>query len=77
LDKYLVSGKKIKESKYDYDEFKHFAENNKIEIHNDDLFLQAVFYAWSTEGDENGDDAWLYEHLPAKYSDEIYKGDKD
>jgi len=75
LDKYLTSGEEILSSEYDYEEFKDFADDTGFEIKNDDLYLQANFYTWTTEGDSNGDDAWLYEHIPDEFMEQIYEGE--
>lgn len=73
LDEYLVTGKKIKKNKYyDYDEFNDYLSDNGIEIRDDDLFLQASFIEYTMNGDTDGDDAWLYQHIPDKYKKEIY-----
>lgn len=75
LDEYLITGKEIKEDKgYDYDEFIDFCDDKSIELTDTDVYLQARFFSWSTEGDTNDDDAWLYDHIPHEYKDEIYVG---
>lgn len=78
LGEYLASGKEIKEdTSYDYEEFKDYLHDENIEIADDDMFLKASFVSWSTEGDKEGDDAWLYEHIPSEYMEEIYQGTAD
>lgn len=77
LDEYITSGKDIKDSDYDYDEFKEFCKENGIDIQDDSLYIQANFIAWSTEGDTEGDDAFLYNHIPAQYKDVVYEGEGD
>lgn len=72
LDNYVVTGQDILDNDYDYDEFKDFCLD-KIEP--DAHYVQAKFYAWSTEGDTEGDDAFLYRHLPGEYANEIYEGE--
>lgn len=77
LDEYLVTGRKIKDNdSYDYDEFNDYLSDSDIKISDDDMFLQASFVKWS-EGDTEGDDAWLYQHIPCKYKEEIYEGSCD
>ena len=41
------------------------------------MYLQASFIFWSTEGDTEGDDAWLYNHIPNEFKEEIYEGSAD
>lgn len=78
LDKNLVTGKTIKEDKdYDYGEFKDFCNDEGIELSDTDMYLQASFISWSTEGDTEGDDAWLYNHIPSEFKEEIYEGSAD
>lgn len=78
LDEHLVSGKEIKENtSYDYKEFNDFLYDEDIELKDSDMFLQAKFVSWTTEGDKEGDDAWLYEHIPSEYMEEIYQGEID
>lgn len=78
LDKNLVTGKEIRENKgYDYDEFNDFCYEEGIELSDTDTYLQASFISWSTEGDTEGDDAWLYNHIPDEFKDEVYKGSAD
>lgn len=74
LDEYLVTGKDIKDSEYDYEEFKDFCEEEDIEISDTDTYLQANFVVCTTEGDENGDDEWLYNHIPDEFKEEVYEG---
>lgn len=41
-------------------------------LEEDGDYITALFYNWSTEGDKEGVDAWIYEHIPDKYKKEIY-----
>jgi hypothetical protein len=76
LDEYLVSGEQIKaDDNYNYEELKDYCRENGIELKDKDLYLQARFIAWTTEGDSEEDDAWLYEHIPTQYKEEIYEGE--
>lgn len=78
LDDYLVTGKEIKENKeYDYEEFNDFCNDEGIELSDTDTYLQASFISWGTEGDTEGDDAWLYNHIPSEFKEEIYEGSAD
>lgn len=78
LDENLVTGKEIKEDKtYDYEEFNDYCNDEGLELSDTDTYLQASFISWSTEGDTEGDDAWLYNHIPSEYKEEIYEGSAD
>ena len=78
LDQYLITGKEIKDSnELEYDEFKEFCEDEEIEIIDTDTYLQAKFISYTTEGDTEGDDAWLYNHIPDEFKEEIYEGSDD
>lgn len=78
LDEHLVTGKEIKnDDGYDYDEFNEYLNDSDIQISDDDMFLQASFISWTSEGDIEGDDAWLYQHIPDEYKEEIYEGYSD
>lgn len=72
LDKYLVTGAEIKSNDEDYDSFLEFCEDEDIEISDTDTYLQAAFIEWSTDGDTDGDDAWLYNHIPIQFKEELY-----
>lgn len=75
LDEHLVSGKDIKADEYwNYDEFKEHCEESDIEIVDTDMYLQASFIEWTNDGDTEGDDAWLYQHIPSEFKEEIYEG---
>jgi len=41
------------------------------------LVLAARFYTWSTEGDSDGDDAWLHDKIPQQYRIDVFKSDPD
>lgn len=80
LEKYLESGAEIKsqvDDDWKYEEFVDYCDENGIGIRDDDVYLIASFYAWTTEGDMEGDDAWLYNHFPKEYMEEIYEGEAD
>lgn len=40
-------------------------------------YLVSRHYTWTTEGDENGDDAWLEDHIPDKFKERLYESDSD
>lgn len=78
LDEHLVTGKDIKDNdSWGYEEFKDFCDEEGVEISETDTYLQANFIAWSTEGDEVGDDAWLYNHIPDEFMTQVYEGSAD
>lgn len=78
LEEYCITGEQIKnDSNYEYEEFNDYCDEEGIELADTDTYLQARFISWSTEGDENGDDAWLYEHIPDAYKEEVYEGEAD
>ena len=80
LEKYLESGAEIKsqvDDDWKYEEFVDYCNENGIGIRDDDVYLIDSFYAWTTEGDMEGDDAWLYNHFPKEYMEEIYEGEAD
>lgn len=69
-----MTGKEIKENKeYDYEEFNDFCNDESIELSDTDTYLQASFISWNTEGD----DVWLYNHIPSEFKEEIYEGSAD
>ena len=71
LNELLVTGKQIKDNYWDYDIFKEFCEEKGIEIEDSSSYLQARFIDWPTEECEEGEDAWLYTHIPDEYIEEI------
>ena len=80
LDKYMVTGKMINEddpdlyTKYDIDfgDISSVCERDGIEIDDNSYYVAARFIEWSTEGDSDDDDAWLYNHIPDEYMEEVY-----
>lgn len=44
-------------------------------IEDESTYLCARFIAWTNDGDSNGEDAWLYEHIPDEYKTDIYETD--
>ena len=43
------------------------------DIDDDDYILLAEFISYTTEGDTEGADAWLANHIPDKYIKKIYE----
>lgn len=48
-----------------------------VPIDEDEHYLIAWFISWTNDGDTNGDDAFLYEHIPDKYITELFRSDPD
>lgn len=80
MDEYIVTGEKMKETRnhnWKYKEFLDYCKRNNLQVEDTDSFLCASFYAWTTEGDVDGNDAWLYDHIPDKYMEKMYEGECD
>jgi hypothetical protein len=55
-------------------EFHYVTEPQMFDnIGNDDYILLAKFISYTNEGDVEGDDAWLANHIPDKYIKKIYE----
>ncbi len=74
LNENLTSGADVKNSKWDWDEFKEFCEENGVIIENEAMYLSASFIEWTTEGDTEGEDAFLYRNIPDSYKKELLCG---
>lgn len=74
LEENLTPGSKVKESKWDWDEFKEFCEENDVEIEDNTMYLSASFIEWTTDGDTDGEDAFLYRNIPDEYKEELLNG---
>lgn len=74
LDEYLVKGI------VDEDEYLagHYIPSDvAAELDPNADYLVANYYTWTTEGDTEGDDAWLNDHIPRKFKEEVYESDPD
>ena len=74
LDEYLVKGI------VDEDEYLagHYIPSDvAAELDPNADYLVANYYTWTTEGDTEGDDAWLNDHIPSKFKEEVYGSDPD
>lgn len=40
-------------------------------------YLVSRHISWTTDGDTEGDDSWLYDHIPEKFKQDIYESDPD
>lgn len=74
LDEYLVKGI------VDEDEYLagHYIPSDvAAELDPNADYLVANYYTWTTEGDTEGDDVWLNDHIPSKFKEEVYESDPD
>lgn len=76
LKEYVQKGSDVLADKYGdircYLEDMEDEDGSPFEIKENDYYLSARFLLSTTEGDTNGDDAFLYEAIPDKYMEEIY-----
>lgn len=75
LDEYVQTGDEIKSEEFglikdtlDFSGALDILEDNKH-------YLGASFIVWTTDGDTDGYDAFLYNNIPEKYMEEIYHGE--
>lgn len=73
LEKYVVKGSEIDEE--ELWEFVAFCNESNEEISKDDSYLSARFYSYASDGDCYTDSAFLYDHIPDKYKEEIFQGE--
>lgn len=73
MDEHIVSGKEIIDN--DTSELWDCCEDNDLwsQIDPDSSYMLARFIEYTNDGDSNGDDAWLYEHIPDKYLEKLYE----
>lgn len=75
LDNYIQTGAKIKENEYDQiNEALSFVDSLNI-LDDDKHYLGASFIEWTSDGDTEGNDAFLYKNIPEQYIHEIYHGE--
>ena len=72
-EEYIESGEKIKNTKY-HDILDYIEDEDDEILKDDKYYLKASFIEWINEGDPEGDDAWLANHIPKEYLNEIYNG---
>jgi len=76
MDENVITGKDlIKEAELGSYEVDQYVEDHDVK--EDDHYIMARFYTYSSDGDTNGEDAWLYEHFPEQYLSDIYEGEPD
>lgn len=71
LNEYIQKGSDILETDNEIMDVLEYTDNS-FEIKKDEYYLSARFITSTTDGDTNGDDAFLYEAIPSKYMEEIY-----
>lgn len=47
---------------------------DELELEDDGYYLGAFFIEWTNDGDTEGEDAFLYNHIPNRFKSEIYQG---
>ena len=55
-------------------EIEIFFSDHPENLDRDTYYTTASFIEWSNEGDTEGDDAFLYKHIPNEFMTEIYNG---
>lgn len=75
LDEQIKNGDVIKEIIYDYGFC--VPENIIEELEQGEDYLLSEILWYTTEGDTNGDDVWLKEHIPSKYIETFYEGEPE
>lgn len=71
LNDYIQKGSDILETDNEIMEILEYTDNS-FEIKENEYYLSARFMSSSTEGNVEGNDAFLYEAIPSKYMEEIY-----
>lgn len=75
IDENIITGKELIEKAEESREVDQYVEDHDVK--EDGYYITAKFYTYSTEGDTNGEDAWLYEHISEQYLSDIYEGESD
>lgn len=73
LDKYLVKGEDSKSG--ELDAFEYVPDDVIESLDIGSYYLVSEHLLYSSDGDTEGDDAWLLYHIPEKYKEEIYESD--
>lgn len=74
LENNLVSGKELKNG-YDGEDYEDFFDGTDVELDDDAMYLVGTFIAYTTDGDQNDDDAWLLERIPKKFKEEVFESE--
>lgn len=72
MRKYILKGNEILEDDYVRDVVND--SEGDIVIDDNSHYLSASFIEWSNDGETEGDDAFIYKHIPDEFMTEIYKG---
>jgi len=73
-EKYIINKDKV-EKELQYNDI-NMEELDKP-LKEDNYYILANRIAWSTEGDSEGDDCWLIDHIPNEYKNNIYSGEDE
>lgn len=73
LDENVITGKELIEKAEESWEVDQYVED--YDVKEDGYYITAKFYTYSTDGDTDGEDAWLYERLPEQYLSDVYEGE--
>lgn len=72
MDENIITGKEFIEEAAGEEE--QYIKDHDVK--EDGYYIIATcYYTYSTEGDTNGEDVWLYEHIPEQYLSDIYEGE--
>ena len=77
LNKYIQSGAEIKADQYNQITQTLDFDGLMDLLQDDSYYLGASFVSWTNDGDCNGDDVFLYEHIPDEFKEEVYRGEAD
>lgn len=58
-------------------EIHDYMEDRLDELDDNGYYLGAFFIEWTNDGDTEGEDAFLYNHIPDRFKSEIYSGEAD
>ena len=58
-------------------EIHDYMEDRLDELDDNSYYLGAFFIEWTNDGDTDGEDAFLYNHIPDRFKSEIYSSEVD
>lgn len=73
LNELIVTGEEIRKDNPDEILYKFERYNALDRLTDEDRYLYARFITYTDGDDFEGDDAWLHEHIPEKYMQEIFQ----
>jgi hypothetical protein len=76
-DEYIVKGDKIKESLNEITIVEDIEDELEEPLEENKYYIIAERMAYSDEGNIEGDDCWLVDHIPNEYIKNIYEGVAD